>query len=128
MNKLHYVFVFFVVIAIALPAKSEIWGCNEMLWKDGAYQLNSTEAHPHPIELVSIPEQETGIIKVQGLPEIATRFGIEGLHDRTWRWQANTKYAFRIRFENQIGFIGFYFDFAGEKTTLAQRHYNCHKH
>ncbi len=54
MNQLRYAFAFFVFISIALPAKSEFWGC-----RDGLFD----EPHPHPIELVSNIEDGTGKIK-----------------------------------------------------------------
>ena len=67
---LHHALAFFVVITIAMPAKSELWGCSDW-W--------GSSSHPHPIELVLNLEDGIGSSKIQGLPTITTLFGIEGL-------------------------------------------------
>ncbi len=117
MNQLRYAFAFFVFISIALPAKSEFWGC-----RDGLFD----EPHPHPIELVSNIEDGTGKIKIQGLPEIPTRFGIEGF-SRAWRWSdydsSKEGYAFVIRDD-----YGSYYEFLDDKPTKPVGTYICHKH
>ena len=116
MNQLRYAFAFFVFISIALPAKSELWGCEKFL----------NVSHPHPIELVSNIEDGTGKIKIQGLPEIPTSFGIEGLA-RAWRWSDHDSsklgYAFFIRDD-----FGAYYEFLDDKPTKPVETYSCHKH
>lgn len=115
MNQLRYAFAFFVFISIALPAKSELWGCNNS-WG---------ESHPHPIELVSNIEDGTGKIKIQGLPEIPTRFIIRGL-DRVWGWfddlDNNEAYAFVIRTDDSGHYL------AGSPEDHTYETYHCHKH
>ena len=113
MNQLRYAFAFFVFASIALPAKSEFWGCGKVF----------DAPHPHSIELVSNIEDGTGWIKIQGLPVIPTRFGIEGLA-RAWRWSDRKKgYAFFITDDS-----GAYYEFLDDKTTKPNRIYICHKH
>ena len=118
MDQLRYAFVFFVFISIALPAKSELWGCVEF--------SIFNESHPHSIELVSTIKDGTGSIKIQGLPIIPTQFGIEGLA-RAWRWfdynSSKEGYAFVIRDD-----YGAYYEFLDDKPTEPVETYSCHKH
>jgi len=111
----HYALAFFVVITTAIPAKSELWGCSD--WRESS--------HPHPIELVSDLENGIGSIEVQGLPAIATYFGIEGF-SRVWRWYDGPaeEYAFSINRDDS----GYYFVFLDDKLATAKETYSCHKH
>jgi len=111
----HYALAFFVVITTAMPAKSELWGCSDW-W---------ASSHPHPIELVSDLENGIGSIEVQGLPAIATYFGIEGFA-RVWRWVDGPAegYAFEIRSDDS----GYYYMFWDDKPTKPEETYSCHKH
>ena len=130
MNQLRYAFAFFVFISIALPAKSELWGCS----RDGLAGLFD-EPHPHLIELVSNIEDGTGKIKIQGLPEIHTIFGIEGLA-RVWRWlddnsskNSSKKWYFpNYAFIMRDDYSGAYYEFRDDKTAKPVETYICHKH
>ena len=118
MNHLRYAFAFFVFISIALPAKSELWGCNE------SSPIISFEYHPHPIELVSNIKDGTGTIKYQGLPEIPTQFIIKGFN-RIWIWSdddiLSSEYAFAIK----DNYGGYFESFDGDGPSQI---YFCHKH
>ena len=113
---LHHALAFFVVITIAMPAKSELWGCSDW-W--------GSSSHPHQIELVSNLEDGIGSIKIQGLPAITTYFEIEGFA-RVWRWVdggPTEGYAFYIRDDS-----GAYYVFWDDKPTKPEETYSCHKH
>ena len=121
-SSLRYGLAFLVFVSMTLPAKSELWGCRALL----------ADLHPHLIELVSNIEDGTGTIKIQGIPEIPTFFGIEGLA-RAWRWLDPTpgskkQYAFLIKVGG-LGPTGYYYEFPDDKTSVNSIDtYSCHNH
>lgn len=114
------ILVFLVVIALAIPVKSETWGCSKR-------RLGGSIEHPHDLELTASIENGFGSIIIQGLPIIYTWFGIEGF-ERVWRWENDSRstakgYAFVID-DNH----GRYYVFLDDELTPSRKTYICHKH
>ena len=69
----------------------------------------------------------SGTVKVRGLPETETHFGLDGL-DRRWDWTDDPASGNRDRvyaFIIEIGGDGAYYDFDGRERAKPSSRYKC---